>query len=143
MDREKLAENIQTFVPLMFRKIMKVFPTFEISKQQIGLLFHVKHDNKKPMNFYSDKMMIPRSNLTVISDKLIEEGYIQRLYDPSDRRVVILEITSKGEECLNGYKEKVKKEMIKRLDVLNDEDIKRLNVLLEEMKTIFNKVDPN
>lgn len=143
MDREKLAENLQTFVPLMFKKIMKAFPASEISQPQIGLLFHVKKNKGKPMSYYSEKMMVPKSNLTVISDSLIKEGYIERKFDPSDRRVIILELTGKGEEFLNNYKEKVREQIKKRLDNLEEEDVIRLNELIEEMKSIFEKIGTN
>jgi len=141
MDREKLAENILTIVPFMFKKLRKVFPPSGISKQQLELLFHINHEDRKPMNFYSEKMMVPKSNLTVISDKLIMEGLIERVFDPNDRRIIILKITKKGIEYLGEYKKIIIREMKKKLDSLNNDDIKRLNELIGEMKIIFNKID--
>lgn len=141
MNREKLAENLLTFIPLIHKKLMKGFPSNEIPKQQLGLLHLISRHDEKPMNYYSEKMMIPKSNLTVIADKLIEEGLIQRVFDPSDRRIIILKITEKGEEYLLEFKKKVIKEMETKLGLYSDNDVKRLNELIEEMKTIFNQME--
>ena len=140
-DREKLAENIQTFVPFIFKKLIKSMPNFEISKHLLELLFLIKKEDKKPMSYYSEKMMIPKSNLTVMADKLFEDGFIEREFDPNDRRVIILKITEKGDKYLCEHVKKMKQLMIKKLDLFNDEDIKRLNELLEEIRAIFNKMD--
>jgi DNA-binding MarR family transcriptional regulator len=141
MDREKFVENLLTFVPMMFKKIMKGFPNLEVSKLQLELLFKISNEDRKPMSYYSEKMMIPKSNLTVISDKLIEEGFIERVFDPSDRRVIFLMITDKGQGYLCEHKKRMKQEMIKKLDAFSDVDIKRLNELIEEMRTILEKMD--
>lgn len=141
MDREKLAEDLLNFLPTMFKKLMKVHPTFEIPKQQMGLLFNISKENGKPMSYYSEKMMIPKPNLTVIADKLINDGFVERAFDPSDRRVIILALTKKGEEYINENIKRIKGEMMERLDSFNDGDIERLNELILEMKTIFDRLD--
>lgn len=141
MDREKLAENLLTIVPLMFKKLKKSFPAFEIPKQQLGLLFQISHEDGKPMSYYSEKMMVSKPNLTVMADKLIEEGFVERAFDASDRRIVILKITKKGEELLSEHKAIVRQEMAKILSLLDEKDVKRLNELIVEMKEIFNKID--
>lgn len=141
MDREKIAGKLMTFVPYMFKRIMKVFPALDISKQQLGLLFHMCKESGKPMSYYSEKMMIPKSNLTVISDKLIKEGYIKRTFDASDRRIIILSITEEGKLYLGEQKNRAEKEMAKKLDVLSDAEIIRLGELIEEIELIASKLE--
>ncbi|MGE5632063.1 MAG: MarR family winged helix-turn-helix transcriptional regulator [Caulobacteraceae bacterium] len=141
MDRIKLVENILTFIPSVFKRLMKAYPNLEITRQQLGLLFHINCENGKPMSYYSEKMMIPKSNLTVLSDKLIKEGLAERAFDLGDRRVITLKITKKGREFLYEHKEKVKHEILKKLDSLSDADVKRLNELIEEIREIFDKIE--
>ena len=141
MDREKLVENLLTFLPLMHKKLMKGVSTCGISKQQLGLLFHISNEDEKLMSYYSEKMMVPKPNLTLMADKLIEEGLIERTFDLNDRRIINLKITRKGSKYIVEYKEKVRQEIIKKLDLLNDSDAKRLNELIEEMTEIFNQME--
>lgn len=141
MDKEKLAENILTFIPSMFKRLMRAYPDLGISRQHLELLFKVQNENRKPMSYYSEKMMIPKSNLTVISDTLVKDGLLERVFDPNDRRVVILAITEKGEERLHEHKKNMMHEMAKRLDAFDDKDINRINELIEELKAIFDRND--
>ncbi len=141
MDREKLAENILIFLPSMFRKLMKVRPACEMPKQQMGLLCLISREDGKTMSYYSEKMMVPKSNLTVISDKLINEGLIERNYDISDRRVIILTLTEEGRAYINEHNNRIRGEMVERLASFSDKDVKRLNELIEEMKAIFDRLD--
>lgn len=141
LNREKLAENLITFVPLLHKKLLKGFPECEISKQQLGLLFQISKADEKPMSYYSEKIMVPKSNITVMADKLIELDFIERILDPNDRRIVTLKITDKGKECLHKFKEKVRQGMVERLGLLDDKNIDRLNEIIEEMKVIFEKIE--
>lgn len=93
------------------------------------------------MSFYSEKMEIPKSNLSVMSDKLFYEGLIERNLDPSDRRVITLTITQKGEEYLTECLNQRKATIISRLETLDEEDVKRLNELVEETIKILGKLD--
>lgn len=141
MDKDKLVDNLLGFLPAMYKKLMRVHPTFEMPKQQLGLLYHISKDDRKPMSHYSEKMIVPKSNLTVIADKLINEGYVEREFDPGDRRVIILALTKKGEEYINENVRRIKEEMAERLDSFDENDIKRLNELIEEMKAIFDRLE--
>jgi DNA-binding MarR family transcriptional regulator len=116
---------------------MKAHPPCEMPKQQMGLLHHISMENRRPMNYYSEKMMVPKSNLTVIADKLIKEGLIERSFDVKDRRIIILALTQKGEDYINENMKNLKGAMMEKMDSFNDDDIKRLNELIEEMKEIF------
>ena len=92
------------------------------------------------MSYYSEKMMISNPNLTVLADKLINKDFLERIYDPSDRRIISLKITEKGEKYLEDQRNMVKIKLIKKFDSLDAEDIKKLNELMEEMNSIFEKI---
>ena len=141
MERERLAANLLEFIPSIFKRLVKSFPSSNISRQQMELLFTVGNQDNRPMSYYSEKLMMSRPNLTVLTDKLIEEGLIERAFDPHDRRVIILNITAKGREFLNQHREVLRQEMLNRLNQFDDSDIKRLNELIEEMRDIFDKFD--
>lgn len=140
MDRMKLAENLVTLVPYMFKRFMKAFHNDNMPKNNIGLLFHVMHDSGKSMSYYSEKMMMPKSNLSVAAESLIKEGLLQREFDENDRRIINLQVTEEGRKFICEYKKKVLEEADRKLSVLSDEDIKRLDEIVIEMRTIINKL---
>ncbi len=141
MDRRTLVDNMQIFLPLMFKKLVKSYPDFEISKQHLKLLYIIKNEDRKPMSYYSEKMSIPKSNITVMTNKLFEEGLIEREFDPKDRRIILIKLTDKGDEYLCECWDRIKQHMLRKIDVLDNEEVKRLNELIEEMKLIFNKIE--
>jgi DNA-binding MarR family transcriptional regulator len=46
----------------------------------------------------SKRMMVSNGNLTGLVDRLIEEGYVSRVADPSDRRALVVRLTDSGSE---------------------------------------------
>jgi DNA-binding MarR family transcriptional regulator len=51
---------------------------------------------KMTMGELSSALSIPFSTATRITNWLVDNGYIQRLHDPQDRRVVLVSLTDKG-----------------------------------------------
>lgn len=141
MSMEKLLENIMTSGFLMYKRLSRGIPSSYISRNQFELLYSIVLENGKPMKYFGDKLMISKPNLTVMADKLIEEGYVEREFDPNDRRVIILRVTKKGEDFLYEEVKRIKQEMSKSFDSLSNQDVQRLNELLNEINGIFNKLD--
>lgn len=140
-EREKLVENLIFFIPTIFKKLMKSIPPMDIPKQQFGLLHMVCIRQGKTMSYYSEKMQLPKSNISILADRLIKGGYLIRETDPEDRRVINLRVTKKGKDLFSTQKNQIKREMIKPLEDLQEEDILRLNTLIIEMKSIFDKLE--
>jgi DNA-binding MarR family transcriptional regulator len=141
MNKEKLVENIMTSGFLMYKRLSNGINAPGIPRHQFELLYSISFENGKPMKYYCDKLMISKPNLSVMADKLIEEGYAERAFDPDDRRIIILRVTSKGQEFLNKQVKRIKEEMTKGFDSLSEEDAQRLNEIIDEMRDIFNKLD--
>lgn len=141
MDRDRLSENMITLIPIMYKKLCKNLPSFEITRQQMELLHLIKLDDGKPMKYYCDKLMVSKSNLTVIADKLIDEGLIRRENDPDDRRIIILKLTRNGDIYIKKKFEIIKQDISNKLSMLDDEDIEKLNRLFSEIKEILSKLN--
>ena len=141
MNKEKLAENIMTSGFMMYKRLSKGLSTPGISRNQFELLYSISLENTKPMRYYGEKLMISKPNLTVMADKLIKDNYAQRTYEPGDRRIIILSVTKKGEEFLEDQIRRIKQKMILGFNELSDADAQRLNEILDEMKSIFLKIN--
>jgi DNA-binding MarR family transcriptional regulator len=53
-------------------------------------------DEPVPMSSVANVLRCDRSAVTWITDRLEERGYVERLADPSDRRVKLLALTDEG-----------------------------------------------
>lgn len=141
MDREAVVEILTTVLPNMYKRLFRGMPSFDISHQQAQLLFWISKEDGMTMSFYSEKTMISKPNLTLMADKLIEEGFVVRGFDKGDRRIITLNITEKGLDQIKVMKEKVKQIIMQRLGNLKDEDIAQLSHHLKGIKQIIDKVD--
>jgi DNA-binding MarR family transcriptional regulator len=124
------------------KKLFKEINKLEIHHHLFGLLIAISK-RSMPMSYYSEKMMIPKSNLTVMADKLIENELIERIHDENDRRVIVLHITSKGSKWLDDSFSMLREDMVKKSRSLSDQEVTRLNELIEEMNSIFQKIHNN
>ena len=102
--------------------------TFAIEKMQTELLEQMQASGLTPPQFYilkildhygasratqlAEKMYVKPSAITVMTDRLIDHGLVERYHDDNDRRVVI-QLTKKGkatvEEAMAAHNEHIAK----------------------------------
>jgi len=141
VDQNQTIEYLINYMPLFHKIFFRKVYSNKPSRQYLQLLIHIKKDSGKPMRYYGQKLFISKPNMTTLADKLIKEGLLERQTDENDRRIINLMITPKGKEFLEFHKRNLKKSIIKRLEVLEDEDIQKLNDSFEKIQKIFSKLD--
>lgn len=82
------------------------------------------------MGELSKIMTVPLSTATRIADWLVDNGYMERLPDPEDRRVVRVTLTSVGRELHQTIDSYVKQRIGQVLSCLTDEERTALLVLI-------------
>lgn len=94
-------------------------------------LIVLKERGKLPLSEIGKWIGIKRQNMTNIADVLVEKGLVIRLPSSKDRRVINLNITNKGEECLKHW-QKGKIRMINKVfECFNDEEIEKFSLHLK------------
>jgi len=74
------------------------------------------------MGEFSNALSIPLSTATRIADWLVENGYVQRLPDPEDRRVVRISLTGMGKELFNAIDRYIRQRVLQMLSSLTSEE---------------------
>jgi len=141
VDRNQTIEYLINYIPIFHKIFFRKVCSNKPSRQHLQLLLYIKKDSGKPMHYYGKKLFISKPNMTTLADKLIKEGLLERQTDENDRRIINLMITPKGKEFLEFHKKNLKKSIIKRLEVLEDEDVQKLNDSFEKIQKIFSKLD--
>lgn len=67
-----------------------------VSLPQLRLLLVVSEAGRPPSSHVADALAISRSAVTHAADKLHAAGYLRRVDDPANRRIVALELTASG-----------------------------------------------
>ncbi|CAM3702236.1 MarR family transcriptional regulator [Cohnella lubricantis] len=98
----------------------------DISISQLQTLDLLVNEGPKASSYLAQIIGVTSGGMTVISDKLVRLGLVQRVNDENDRRVVKLEITEKGREALRDIQAKRVALMEKMYHVLNPEEFQQL-----------------
>ena len=143
MSRRLLIENYITFLPILYKIMFKDFPNCRVTKLQMKLLYYLKIEGGKPMNYYAKQIMVSKPNMSVLAEKMIDEGFVEKGIFESDKRVTTLNLTKKGGDFLDEEMSKFTNHLLGKFSVFTDKEIERLNEMIEEIKDMFSKVEGN
>lgn len=87
------------------------------------------------MGELSDALTVPLSTATRIADWLVENGYIQRINDSEDRRVVRIALTDSGLGLFEAIDRHVRERLHKILSCLTDEEMETFLSLVGKVVT--------
>ena len=87
------------------------------------------------MGELSDALSVPLSTATRIADWLVENGYIQRLNDLEDRRVVRIALTDSGRGLFEAIDRYIRQRLQKILSCLTDEEMETFLSLVGKVVT--------
>lgn len=81
--------------------------------------------------------MISKPNLTPVVNRLCEEGMVERVPDPKDRRVMELSITERGIEFLKGQRKQTMEFLKDKLSLLDEQDLQKMRRALEDLNDVL------
>lgn len=135
-------------------KINEIVPTFlkEFSRMQIDELYKGKItlpqflildflDRNGPSNMknLAQLMRVTTAATTGIVDRLVKSGYVKRGYDSSDRRVIKINLTDKGESLVRNVNQRRRQMVIKIFSKLPESDRRDYLRIITQMKNILTK----
>src|SRR5699024_12156843 len=103
------------------------------------ILLTVERTGPTKMSDLASLLYLTTGAVTTASDRLNENGYITRVRNKEDRRIVHLELPTKGAEALQSLQNEGRKIMKKVFHDISDDDLKTINNVFEHaMKNIDN-----
>lgn len=87
--RMKVVRQIFMIQKNLMKNAIKAMERDNLSKTEIMILFMVKKEPLKATEL-AEKIGISASTLTGVVDKLVEKGYVKRIRDENDRRVIFI-----------------------------------------------------
>ena len=113
---EKVLMGIVRAAEIFKRNHSAVFRKYGLSFPQYNVLrvLEASKNGQNKMGDISRIMLVPGANITGIAKRLVKDGFIIKKSDPTDERVTILEITSKGKTTLK----KIENEKDRRLRLM-------------------------
>ncbi|MFW6410360.1 MAG: MarR family winged helix-turn-helix transcriptional regulator, partial [Halanaerobiales bacterium] len=95
---DNLMRNIHKLLVKYTKDHLK---SYSLTVPRFKTLWTVSINQPINMSNLHNKMYLAKSTLTVIVDRLVEDGLLKRHRDSHDRRVVLVEITEQGQKYLD------------------------------------------
>jgi DNA-binding MarR family transcriptional regulator len=92
------------------------------------------------MSELGKRQYISKPYMTILVDQLIQDGYVQRIPDAGDRRVINIAITAEGKRHLKQAASRYKETIKNMLSELDSQDLEDLCQSLEKLRNIISKI---
>jgi DNA-binding MarR family transcriptional regulator len=86
------------------------------------------------MNELSNRLMVTSGNVTGITDQLVNDGLVERVVAPKDRRVFIIRMTKKGRAKFKSMAKQHEVWIAQAFAALTSTEIARLHALVSKVK---------
>ena len=99
---DRIAATMDRMSRLGRARMRENLAGFDMTMPQVRTL-HFLSRGPQRMKDISDHLMRGMPSATSMIDRLVGKGYVERVPDPSDRRVVLCRITDPGREMLDRF----------------------------------------
>ena len=141
---EKRAERLNSLLVQLFNDILhieeEVLKSSEIkdlSITEIHTIDAIGTQGNRTMGEIAHDLRITVGTLTSAINRLIKKGYVERKRIEEDRRVVLVNLTSKGEEVYKVHQVFHEEMICAMLSNFSDEEEQVLSKSLEKLNTFF------
>jgi MarR family transcriptional regulator, organic hydroperoxide resistance regulator len=112
---------------------------------QLKSLFFIAAKGKTNFKKLAEALAVTPPNVTGIIDRLVEQGLVSRTENQDDRRIMLLQVTAKGQDLLNHLRESRTNQMTQILARLNNEELislaQGLNALIKSSESYLGKIE--
>lgn len=109
----------------------------KITLPQFLILEFLNQHGESKMTATAHFMRVTTAAMTGIVDRLVGYGYVTRVYDPEDRRVIRIKLTARGSGLVKRITEQRRNMIIKIFGSISEEDRRVYLRVLMQMKDIL------
>jgi MarR family transcriptional regulator, organic hydroperoxide resistance regulator len=111
---------------------------------QLKSMFFIAAKGKTNFKKLADALGVTPPNITGIIDRLVEQGLVSRTENAEDRRIMLLQVTEKGQELVDNLQENKYHKMRNLMTNMSEDELKAmmtgLKGILKAAKAISKEV---
>ena len=136
------AMNLVFTADLLVKRIATLLQPLNLTPTS-GLVLSILADSGSslPPNEIADRLIISRATVTGLLDSLERREYIQRAPHPSDRRMILVEITGAGREAANSFRPIIHEHQKAWFEVLDEQEQQRFIDALHRLQVSLTDSD--
>lgn len=132
---DQIAEEVATLMPMIARRVLlEFFQSVTLTQTQIFTIMTLAEEAPIQLSHVSKKLHISGPTVTGIVDRLAKQGYVKRIRNLKDRRVIYVDLTSKGRNIAKKLKSTIKRKWRGLLVKLPNRDQERYISILWKIK---------
>jgi len=141
----EFAERLGTLMPEVMRGFTKR-ETSNLMKSKITLaqyfvLDHLLKAGERKMKDIAGFLGVSTAAATGIVDRIVKYGYIQRVFDPADRRIIRIKLTAKGADVVKEINTNKKKRVMEVFGKLAEAERQQYLTILTRINDILRQED--
>jgi MarR family 2-MHQ and catechol resistance regulon transcriptional repressor len=140
----EIADHIFSLKHLVHKAFGK---PFQFDSIITPVAFYIMHQlkNKQPLSMseLSRELGIPKPNITVLADKLIEKKFAERIHDKDDRRLVMIKLTKKGFDFIESTQKNYQEQIKNKLQSLSEKELNHFADALQVVKDTLTTLKSN
>ncbi|WP_405027637.1 MarR family winged helix-turn-helix transcriptional regulator [Lentibacillus songyuanensis] len=141
MEESNVFQLIRTVELFTNESIIKWTKSFQhnIGISPILVLFQLKQKGAQKQSELAKELGYTPGAMTNIANRLIKDGYAERIYDQADRRIIRMGITNAGKALLDEAQQTGQALREELFSVLTDEEIKQFQAIHQKLLRNFKK----
>ena len=143
MQIEPFGQRMIVLLPQLMRGFSRRESNYlsqgKMTLPQLWALEYLSDHPACPTNELARFLRISRPAVTGLTDRLVAQGWVRRLHDPHDRRMIRLEATRKGRLIFNSVWNEKKKQLMRVFEHLSAQERSRYIATLEKVAAILSK----
>jgi DNA-binding MarR family transcriptional regulator len=136
-DTDKIAEVMDRIHRKMRAKLSNELSQGEITIPQFHILEYLYNKKGSVMREIADYLFVTPPAVTGLVDKLVKIGLARRDFSPSDRRIIIVSLTSKGKSVISKIKSQADGLLFSFLKKLSAQERKNFLNITEKMEKVL------
>lgn len=109
-----------------------------VTHTQMMVIFNLDHHGRMNISELSERMEMPKSNISAICSRLEESGLVTRIRDQADARIVYIELTPNAKDLTRRAKTIVDREHDRLAERLSEQE---RNKVLEGLSLLVHMYD--
>ncbi|MEI6863115.1 MAG: MarR family transcriptional regulator [Candidatus Omnitrophota bacterium] len=138
----EFADRVSEIMPAIMKEFLKSqaggFHKMKITLPQFAIMDILDREKESNMTDLAKAMSVTTSAMTGVVDRLVRDGYVSRLHDLKDRRIIHIKLTAKGTKTVHSAIEDRKRATIKMFGVITQEEREKYLSILEHIKEHLN-----
>lgn len=129
------AMNLVFTAELLEKRISSLLLPFDLSPAT-GLVLSILADSETSVspNHIAERLIISRASVTSLLDSLEKRGFVKRQPHPTDRRMLLVELTDSGRQVANQFRPIVHQHQKVWLNALNEKEQEQLIQTLHRLQ---------